>query len=104
MPDCRGGGMIETLLGDMVPTAGSDAELWNYAATACRTARRKQAPFKKAHGDKARLHTWLAWQDEPGKRLDEAILHGKLDVRSDAARGFVTWFERLFPWHGAESG
>ena len=104
MPDCRGGGMIETLLGDMVPAGGTDAELWKYAATACQTAWKKQAPYKSVHKDKARLHTWLAWQDEPGPQLHEAVRFGKLDVQSEAARGFVEWFEKLFPWHGAEIG
>ena len=104
MPDCRGGGMIETLLGDMIPAGGVDAELWKYAVRACGTARKKSAPFKLAHEAKARLHTWLAWQDEPGLQLHEAIKHSKLDVQAEAARGFVDWFQTLFPWHGGEGG
>lgn len=41
-------------------------------------------------------HTWLAWQDEPGKQLHQAVEHGIFDPQSPRSRPFVKWFRRLF--------
>lgn len=51
----------------------------------------------KRRRDKARIHSWLAWQREPGKQLHEAVAHRTLDARSPQAGPFVDWFRRLFP-------
>jgi hypothetical protein len=44
---------------------------------------------------KARIHTWLAWQDEPGKPLGQAIsAHGTLTPDLPAANVFAGWLDR----------
>ena len=94
MPDNRSRGMLETFLRFLVP--GTDDPLWTYARTAAKHARSKGAPYSQVHFDKAAIHTWLAWQDEPGPPLGLALIRKCLDPESDQARPFVEWFKELF--------
>jgi hypothetical protein len=45
---------------------------------------------------KARLHTWLAWQEEPGKPIGQAITKRFLDPEATEAQAFLDWLRRLF--------
>ena len=45
---------------------------------------------------KAFIHTWLAWQDEPGKPMGTAITKRYLDPNSTQAARFVAWLRQLF--------
>lgn len=51
------------------------------------------APNKKA---KAKIHTWLAWQRDPGKPLGQAISARYLDADVPQVDVFVAWIKRLF--------
>ncbi len=104
MPDNINPGMIETFLGKLIPD--DFTELWNFAGNSTDTARKHQADFKDAHFDKAKLHAWLAWRDEPGSQLHEAVnLNRPKLLRADApaAQPFVEWFCRMFNLSRAES-
>jgi hypothetical protein len=48
------------------------------------------------HRDKARIHTWLSWQDTPGAQLHEAVKFHLLNANSQNANAFVSWFRTLF--------
>lgn len=52
--------------------------------------------FKPVHISKAHLHTYLAWQDEPGSPMGRSITTHALDPRTPTAQDFVTWLQRLF--------
>jgi hypothetical protein len=45
---------------------------------------------------KALIHTWLAWQEEPGRPMGQAITRKVLQPGSVVADSFVAWLERLF--------
>ncbi|MDQ2808925.1 MAG: hypothetical protein M3Z04_18780 [Chloroflexota bacterium] len=46
---------------------------------------------------KAYIHTWPAWQEEPGKPMSVAIHPNHyLDAQAPAAQTFVDWLGRLF--------
>lgn len=45
---------------------------------------------------KARIHTWLAWQEEPGKPLGQAISARYLDPTLPAGRVFTDWLQQTF--------
>lgn len=45
---------------------------------------------------KAFIHTWLAWQEEPGKPMGLAITKRYLDPNSPQADAFVAWLRQLF--------
>jgi hypothetical protein len=94
MPDNRSSGMLETFLVYLVPKRGR--KLWDHAIRTCDTAKSLGAPFRDAHEDKARIHTWLAWRDPPGRPFGEALKSKCLDPSSPAAKPFANWFIRLF--------
>jgi hypothetical protein len=52
--------------------------------------------FKSSHLTKAQVHTYLAWQDEPGKPLGQSITALALDPKHELARTFAEWMKRLF--------
>ena len=95
MPDNMSDGMLETFLKLLVPDDQQD--LWSFAEKSCTEAKSLyNAPFKHVHHDKASIHTFLAWQDEPGRQLHEAFLKPALDPKSPASQPFVKWFRDLF--------
>jgi len=48
------------------------------------------------HQKKALIHTWLAWQEEPGKPMGTAITATYLNHDADLCLRFVAWLNRLF--------
>lgn len=45
---------------------------------------------------KAYIHTWLAWQEDPGVPLGLAITRHYLDANAPTARLFMRWYRTLF--------
>lgn len=52
--------------------------------------------FKEVHSSKALIHTYLAWQDEPGKPLGQAITAKILEPDHLIAKEFKNWLIKLF--------
>jgi hypothetical protein len=98
MPDNQSSGMLETFLASLVPV--EQANLWSYAVEVVERARELGAPFIKNHRDKARIHTWLAWQNPPDQSLYNAVQSmkedEKLNLTSPQVQAFVDWFRRLY--------
>ena len=94
MPDNRSKGMLEDLLVQLVPSESES--LFALARRCIGEAADIDAPFKPAQLTKARVHTWLAWQDEPGKSLHQAVHHRVLDPTKAESKPFVRWFRSLF--------
>jgi len=95
MPDNQSRGYLETFLHFLV--RDSDDPLYQHAKNAVQGALERNAAFDPIRGrDKAEIHTLLAWQQEPGKQLHDAIKHRVLHPESDLAAPFVTWFRTLF--------
>jgi len=95
MPDNRNQGMLETFLAYLVPENSN--QLWQFAQKTAQEAKEKhQASFKEVHRDKANIYTWLAWQDEPGRQLHEAINETIFDATHPKAQDFVNWFKSLY--------
>lgn len=96
MPDNVSPGMLESLLLRLSPE--DKPELVEYARSATQNAKSDfGAPYAKAHEHKAIIHTFLAWQDPPGRQLHQAIQENVLSCRSPIAESFVEWFRTLFP-------
>jgi hypothetical protein len=93
MPNNGSSGGLEAFLLALIPTGDS---LRSYAAQATVVAKRRGAPFKDAHMDKARIHTWLAWQDEPGHPFGTALKTGVFDHHCELAQRFANWFKTLY--------
>jgi hypothetical protein len=92
MPDNVQAGMLETLL---LAIRTGEPTVAAYSAEACTKARTLGAPFREVHRDKAELHTWMAWQDPPGQRMQDALKKKQLNVNIDRLRGFVAWVKEL---------
>ena len=99
MPDNRSSGMLETFLCYLVPQTREN--VWKHAMLATKQAGELGAPFKAIHADKARIHTYLAWQDPPGRPLGEALKTDCLAAKSPAAGQFAQWFLDLFRLQGS---
>lgn len=93
MPDNSSPGTLEGFLGKLV--SREDA-VWAYADEVTLEARRRGAPCQEKDHLKSRLHTWLAWQADPGLPFGTA-LRARIFRRDTAdALSFVGWFQRLF--------
>lgn len=93
MPDNSNPGMLEDFLGALVPQKDP---CWDYAKEAARGAAKRGAPFPGRDFEKARIHTWLAWREEPGQPFGTALTANCFDTNQEISNRFVAWFERLF--------
>lgn len=94
MPDNAGAGYLEHFLAGLVPT-GND--LWAHATDTINDLITK--PFNVltvAKQQKALLHTWLAWQRDPGKPFGQAIQSGYFDHNAPSVQPFLDWFSQTF--------
>jgi hypothetical protein len=74
MPNNYNQGMLETFLSYLIEENNpNDNSLWQYVEEVVVEASKRGATYKEVHLDKAKIHTWLAWQDEPGNQLHQAI-------------------------------
>jgi hypothetical protein len=93
MPDNQLPGMLENFVAFLVP---QNDTLWDHAGDAL-----KQLPefrFTEAHRPKAHIHTWLAWQEEPGTPLGLAITKRYLDANAPHVHALLTWIRRVFSY------
>ncbi|WP_414528918.1 DUF3226 domain-containing protein [Nodularia chucula] len=94
MPDNIMEGMLETFLSYMIPQQGES--LWKYAQEVAWEAKNQGAIFKDSYIHKAEIYTWLAWQDEPGRQIHQAIKYNILNPQDVKVQGFITWFKTLY--------
>lgn len=93
MPDNQKSGLLEDFLMPMMPAKAIEA------ATTCVENAKSigVASFKESHKSKAVIHTYLSWQDEPGRPLGQSITSLVLQPDTELAETFVSWLKRLFP-------
>jgi hypothetical protein len=94
MPDNRSNGAIETLCAKLIPDEQS--HVWDYTETAITTAKERGATWLPKDREKARIHSYLAWQTEPGTPPGLAITTRLLDGQASAAKPYVDWAMELF--------
>lgn len=91
MPDNQAPGILEDFLRFLVPAGDT---LLSHAEQAVSTL--PQTRFEVLKRPKVLMHTWLAWQQEPGKPYGQAITARYLDVNLPAGKAFADWLRRLF--------
>lgn len=91
MPNNSLPGMLEDFAALLIPKDDPVAEY----ATSCVGEIPRQL-FIDAHKSKAVMHTWLAWQADPGTPMGLAITKKYLDSGSVGAVNFVNWIKALF--------
>jgi hypothetical protein len=91
MPDNTLPGMLENYVAFLVPPGD---QLWSYAEDC--VERIPEQRFPAAHRPKAHIHTWLAWQEEPGTPMGLAITKRYLDAEAPHAHQLMDWIRKLF--------
>lgn len=96
MPDNQSPGMLENFA-RLIP----DSDLLAPQAEACLREIEQQGlnRYKPIHYPKAFVHTWLAWQENPGFPMGLGITTHTLSHDKPLALAFVGWLERLFAWN-----
>ena len=93
MPNNRTDGILENFLKFLIPR---DDPLFGHAEACVASIPDGAQRFKDIHKPKAMIHTWLAWQEEPGKPYGTAITARFLDPCVPEANVLVSWLRRLF--------
>jgi hypothetical protein len=97
MPDNDNQGMLETFLSYLIPQNNPNHNsLWQYVEEVVKEAGNLGATYKEVHLDKAKIHTWLAWQDEPGNQLHQAIKYKIFNSSHPKGQSFFSWFKQLY--------
>jgi hypothetical protein len=92
MPDNSLQGSIEDFLRKLIP---ADDSLWPRANNAVEEIPGQERRFKPTYISKAKIHTWLAWQEDPGTRMGSALTKKYFDAGLPQAQAFVDWVHRL---------
>jgi hypothetical protein len=98
MPDNTIPGMLENFVSFLVPP---DDSLWPMAEDVLQKVIEKDCRFRDTYQMKARLHTWLAWQEQPGTPLGLAITNRYLDANAPHAQQLMDWIRQLFDLESA---
>ena len=93
MPNNQLPGMLEDFVSLLVPDADV---LWNRAVSAVEQIPTEERLFPVQHQTKAQIHTWLAWQAQPGLPMGLAITTRYLRAESPEALPLMDWIRRLF--------
>ena len=95
MPDNHNPGMLETFLKDLIPEASKPRA--EFASNSAKQAKSEyNAKYKDVHAEKSAVHTFLAWEDEPGNPFGQAFHSNSFDPTLEAAKPFIRWFCKLF--------
>ena len=93
MPNNRTDGILEDFLRFLVPHPNPNFE---HAKESVETIPNQQ--FSDNDIPKALIHTWLAWQSEPGRPYGTAITSQFLDPNVPEVDVLVCWLQRLYSW------
>ena len=93
MPDNKLDGMLEDFIGLLVP--GDDSG-FSHAKKVIDELPFGARRFTSVNSSKALIHTWLAWQSDPGTPMGLALTKKFLDPDAVTAGPFVRWLKDLF--------
>jgi len=72
-----------------------DDLLWTRAENCVRSIPMELRKFRTVDLPKVFVHTWLAWQEEPGYPMGAAVTRKYLNCDAPQASAFVNWVRRL---------
>ncbi len=93
MPDNTLPGMLEDYLSYLVPDGDG---LFDRARRCVSEIPVEERRFIESHLTKALIHTWLAWQDDPGTPFGQAITKRYFESDGPHVQGLLDWLTRLF--------
>ena len=94
MPDNLQSGMLEDFVERLIPD--NDDLYPNVLQILSTIEQGGLNRYPIIHHKKALIHTWLAWQEEPGKPMGTAITATYLDHNTALCLRFVNWLNQLF--------
>ena len=98
MPDNLSKGMLEDFLAKLAPE-----DAMEFAKQCVVDAKNKGfTTFKDVHQSKAEIHTYLAWQDEPGNPLGTSIAAKALNAKHPIVKVFIEFLKNLFSDNNGE--
>ncbi len=93
MPDNRSPGRLVDYLMDLVPEGDS---LFERARRCVDEIPAEDRRFAEAHLNQAIVHTWLAWQDDPGTSFGQAFQERYFAWDGPPVQSLMDWLTRLF--------
>ena len=93
MPNNQATGELEDFVSWLIP---DEDELIPHAENVLNTIEADDLARYRHKRSKAFVHTWLAWQENPGMPMGKAITAKALSANSPIAQTFVDWLNRLF--------
>lgn len=93
MPNNQINGILEDFLRFLVPIPNP---LLEHAQQSIDTIPQGHRQFTANDNPKALIHTWLAWQEEPGRPFGTAIRARYLDAGGPEATNFAKWLRQVF--------
>lgn len=94
MPNNELVGKIENFIRLLV--AGDKENLWQIVEKVISEIPTEERLFAEKDSIKAHVHTFLAWQEEPGRPMGESITRRYFQIDAPEALNFVEWIRRLF--------
>jgi hypothetical protein len=94
MPDNQLPGMLEDFIAHLIPQ--DDALRPKAERILADIENQDLHRYALVHHQKALIHTWLAWQRNPGQPMGQAITAQTLNHNESLARSFVDWLNALF--------
>ncbi len=91
MPDNASPGAVEDFIAALVPVSDT---LLGRAREAVAAIPESERAFKPNYRTKAEIHTWLAWQEEPGRPMGLAVTKQYFDAANPVAQTFAAWLRR----------
>jgi hypothetical protein len=93
MPNNQTRGILEDFLRFLVPV---DSNLFSHVQSCVARIPASEKRFSSFAEPKAIIHTWLAWQEYPGRPLGTAITARFLDANVVQVDVLIAWINRLF--------
>lgn len=94
MPDNNSNGMLEDFISFLVPK--DDKVLPKVEEVLKDIEESGLNKYKDIHKSKAKIHTWLAWQEDPGTPMGLAITKKYLSTTPIICQDFISWLNKLF--------
>lgn len=93
MPDNQANGTLENFLLSLVP---EDSILYHHVDKSINSIPEGERRFSVSDTPKAMIHTWLAWQKNPGLRMGTAIDTRAFNLDVPQVKAFISWLTKLF--------
>jgi hypothetical protein len=94
MPNNNINGMLEDFVSFLVPQ--DDKLLPIVDATLNKIENEELNKYSLIHKSKARIHSWLSWQEEPGTPMGLSITKSYLTNDSESCEQLINWLQKLF--------